>query len=373
MDEPKQKNEWAYVNKGASFTSTKPFQNFVPSSDANCILIDLPCIIIFMNKEPFAKLSITGPERELQDSEKSDAQMATATRKEFSLKMATRQPVYVADSFAKDSKTFFDQYTSWSEAELAWDQGHEKASVESPIKRLDRLPQMVGITPETKKNLLWKSLKWIWQEDHDYAIRKGFLRHPLRNGFRFLKSIFSKQSFQQSGDLFFYGIKSINDFKKALQRDDSLFVIGFSYCHKPFECPSGRFTDQCQRDFNHPVCRQCFIGKSLNALHPTNSVALIIPTIHYIGGRIFDLLKTHKGKSINFLITACEMTLTMFGDLGNMAGIKGIGIRLDGRICNTMRAFELSEKGIKPGLTVVLPETQRTILKLLQHHRQHSS
>jgi hypothetical protein len=49
-----------------------------------------------------------------------------------------------------------------------------------------------------------------------------------------------------------------------------------------------------------------------------------------------------------------------------MVGIQGIGIRLDGRICNTMKAFELSERGIKPGLTVVLDETQRKILELIQ-------
>ena len=70
-----------------------------------------------------------------------------------------------------------------------------------------------------------------------------------------------------------------------------------------------------------------------------------------------------------FLITACELTLEMFGDWGNMAGIRGIGVRLDGRICNTMRAFELSEKGIKPGLTLVLPKTQRRILELTLKRR----
>ncbi len=50
-----------------------------------------------------------------------------------------------------------------------------------------------------------------------------------------------------------------------------------------------------------------------------------------------------------FLITACELTLEMFGDWGNMLNIRGLGVRLDGRICNTMKAFELSEIGIKPG------------------------
>lgn len=67
------------------------------------------------------------------------------------------------------------------------------------------------------------------------------------------------------------------------------------------------------------------------------------------------------------------MTLKMFGDWGNMVNIKGIGVRLDGRICNTMKAFELSEAGIKPGLTVVLPHTQRKILSLLKSRRSNAS
>lgn len=71
-----------------------------------------------------------------------------------------------------------------------------------------------------------------------------------------------------------------------------------------------------------------------------------------------------------FLITACELTLEMFGDWGNMLGIRGLGVRLDGRICNTMKAFELSEIGIKPGLTVVRDETQTKILELIRLIRE---
>lgn len=75
-------------------------------------------------------------------------------------------------------------------------------------------------------------------------------------------------------------------------------------------------------------------------------------------------------RPILFMITACELTLEMFGDWGNMVNIQGLGIRLDGRICNTMKAFELSEQGIKPGLTVVLDETQKVILQLIRSRNQ---
>lgn len=100
------------------------------------------------------------------------------------------------------------------------------------------------------------------------------------------------------------------------------------------------------------------------------TIPLYIPTVHYISEKILEIMHTHPGKQIIFLITACEMTLTMFADWGNMVGIQGIGVRLDGRICNTMRAFELSEEGIKPGLTVVLDPTQKEMLHFLQVRKE---
>jgi hypothetical protein len=104
----------------------------------------------------------------------------------------------------------------------------------------------------------------------------------------------------------------------------------------------------------------------VHALPENNVIPLFIPTIHYIGGKIFEIVHANPSKKVIFIITACEMTLEMFGDWGNMVAIQGIGVRLDGRICNTMKAFELSEKGIKPGLTVVLDDTQKRILDLIR-------
>ena len=108
----------------------------------------------------------------------------------------------------------------------------------------------------------------------------------------------------------------------------------------------------------------------MHAITPKQTIPLFIPTIRYVGGKIFEIVHQHPGKPILFMITACEMTLEMFGDWGNMVNIKGLGIRLDGRICNTMKAFELSEQGIKPGLTVVLDETQKAILQLIRCRNQ---
>ena len=290
---------------------------------------------------------------------------------------------------------------SWEEASSEWDQGSRKHETTSPLKTLKTLPQMPGITKETAKGLKWKSIKYILSHDKERVFLRYFFYHPLQYTLRWVKSALKKKSFHRDGDFFLYGLKNVQAFIEGIKKKDVVLVVGFSYCHKPFECPSLRFSPECIHDPEHPVCRQCFIGKTVNALPSLNLetavgdgkltqpfdsescitspsrtavsrlnhrqiIPLFIPTIHYIGEKIFEIAEANPGKQILFLITACEMTLEMFGNWGNMVDIRGIGVRLDGRICNTMKAFELSEAGIKPGLTVVLPETQEQILSFIR-------
>ncbi len=263
---------------------------------------------------------------------------------------------------------------NWDQTEQAWDKRAQEAARHTPLKGLKILPQMVGITEETAKGLKWKSLKWMIQKDHLGEIRKGILKHPLKYAWAFLKSAIRSKPYQRQGqeqgqgqrDFFLYNLSSLSEFETLLQQPQTLLVLGFSYCHKPFECPSGRFSAACIHDEHHPVCQQCFIGKAVHASASEQTIPLFIPTVHYIGGKIFEIVHQNPDKTILFMITACEMTLEMFGDWGNMVGIRGVGVRLDGRICNTMKAFELSEQGIKPGLTVVREETQEAFLRLIR-------
>jgi len=234
-----------------------------------------------------------------------------------------------------------------------------------PNQKLKTLPKMVGITPDTAKGLKTKAFKYILGHDKDRKILKAILKHPLRYTFRYLTSIFKKKNYHRKEDLFFYGVKSKEAFINQCKRKNAHLVVGFSYCQKPHECPSGRFTDKCIRDFTNPICAQCDIGK-LCALAPKNSSLVMIPTVHDIGNLFFDLVHKEPDKEHLFVITACEMTLTMFADFGNMLALKGIGIRLDGRICNTMRAFDLSERGVKPGLTVLRSKTYDQMLELFK-------
>lgn len=262
---------------------------------------------------------------------------------------------------------------SWEQAEQEWDNGEEAAREQHPIKTLKALPNMPGITSDTAKGLKWKALYWMVTRDHGGSVRKQFFRHPLRYTWRLIRSALETKPYLRDGDLFLYGVKSAGEFEEWVQRPNTRFVLGFSYCHKPHECPSGRFSPQCIADPDHPVCRQCFIGKARNALPEENTRFLCIPTIHYIASKIYEEVHNHPDQQVIFVITACEMTLEMFGDWGNMVGIKGLGIRLDGRICNTMRAFELSERGVKPGLTVVLSETQKKVLQMIRLRRTNNS
>jgi len=246
-----------------------------------------------------------------------------------------------------------------------WNARAKKAALTHPLKTPNHLPNIPGITSETARRLKWKSLKYLIQHDKKRTLPRYFIKHPLKYGYNLLKSYFKKKSYHRQDDFFLYNLNSLEEFQKTLADPNTLLIAGFSYCHKPHECPSGRFTDACIHDTEHPVCQQCFIGKTVHSLPKHNAIPLFIPTIHYIGEKIFEIVEANPKKTILFLITACELTLEMFGDWGNMVGIKGIGVRLDGRICNTMKAFELSEVGIKPGLTVVREETQKQILSLI--------
>lgn len=260
---------------------------------------------------------------------------------------------------------FWDHFKDWASAEAAWDEKAKQLEKSHPLKGLKSLPQ---IPPIAEKGIRRKALPYLLRHDARTVFRRYFFRRPILYAYRYIRSRLKNIPYEREGDFFFYDLNK-QEFEKEIQDPKTLFVLGFSYCHKPFECPSGRFSDLCQKEAKHPICRQCFIGKCVNALPEKSGEILWIPTIHYVGEKIFELVNTHPRRNLIFLITACEMTLEMFSDFGRMAGVRGIGVRLDGRICNTMKAFELSERGIKPGLTVVRPSTQEQMLEWLALRR----
>jgi hypothetical protein len=252
------------------------------------------------------------------------------------------------------------------EAEKQWQQRADEAKASKPLKELKQLPKVVAMSEDTRRFFRVKSLAYLLWHDQKARLLRQLLKNPLKNARRYLSSILKGKSYQRLDDFFFYGLKSEEAFKKLYASQPSVpFLLGFSYCHKPFECPDDRFSDKCRADLENTVCQQCFIAKMVH-FSPKRAQLLFIPTVHYIAQKVFEAKQHSPNGQVFFLITACEMTLEMFGDWGNAVGIEGIGVRLDGRICNTMKAFVLSEKGIKPGLTVVTNPTQERMLSLIK-------
>lgn len=265
---------------------------------------------------------------------------------------------------------FWDFFDSWEQAENAWDQRAKIAAHRASLDIPKINPSIPQIAPETKRFLRFKALSWVLQHDSKGELRRFFFNHPGKHIVRYVQSLFRRTSFLRDEDLFFYGVKNISDIHECMRQEDTIVLVGFSYCEKPKECPAIRFSNACIADEEHPVCQQCFIGKVRHALPAERTIFAVVPTINAIGEEVLHVIKEHNGKKIIFLIASCEMALTMFGDLGNMVGIKGIGIKLDGRICNTMKAFSLSEQGIKPGMTWLSPTSERKMLDLVRFWRE---
>src|SRR5690242_20694732 len=109
----------------------------------------------------------------------------------------------------------------------------------SPLKILQNDPKIPQITPSTRRFLKLKSLLYILKEDHKRLVSRYLLKKPFTYGYNFLKSVLKKSSYTRDGDAFLYGIKSQSSWEEKLTHKEALLVVGFSYCHKPLECPSG--------------------------------------------------------------------------------------------------------------------------------------
>ena len=266
----------------------------------------------------------------------------------------------------KNQVKFWQSHDDWREAEQAWDARAEKLAADTPLKTFKKNPRLPGIRTKTRKNLNWKTLSYLHHHDYSGKLGSYFWGRPLKHGLGLLAALLKRHNYRRDGDFFLYGLKNLKEFEALLDAPGTVLVVGFSYCHKPFECPAGRFTDACIHDAADPVCGQCFIGKCVHSLPDTQVVPLFITTVHYIGEKMIEAQKNWPEHTVVFMITACELTLEMFGTMGVAVDLRGIGVRLDGQVCNTMKAFEASEIGIKPGMAIVEDETQGRMMELFR-------
>ncbi len=110
----------------------------------------------------------------------------------------------------------------WDQAEQEWNQQAQEAAKKFPLRGLGSLPQMPGIVKETAKGLKWKSLKWMILKDEKKEILRGFLKHPLKYGWAFLKSTWKKKSYKRQGDFFLYNVDSLTQFEEFLKNRETL-------------------------------------------------------------------------------------------------------------------------------------------------------
>ncbi len=78
----------------------------------------------------------------------------------------------------------------------------EQLSKTHPLKILQHLPEIPGITKETSKFLRWKSLVYLLRHDTNHIFKRYFWKHPLQYTWNILKSYAQKKPFKREGGIF---------------------------------------------------------------------------------------------------------------------------------------------------------------------------
>ncbi|NGX56451.1 MAG: hypothetical protein K1060chlam5_00694 [Candidatus Anoxychlamydiales bacterium] len=263
---------------------------------------------------------------------------------------------------------YFDKFESFKKAEDSWD---KKAKELSRIKALKTQsnPKNTAILEKENIFLRLKSLFYILKTDKNKKLLKYFLKSPISYSFNLLSSYFLKKPYTYQNDIYFFNIKDEKELNKLLIQKNTILIVGFSYCHKPFECPSMRFSKDCKYDYSNDICAQCFIGKCINTISDPSAIFLNILDINHIGEKLFEIKNSNPNKKIIYILTACTLSIKMFADLSNMLKIKGISIPLDGRVCVNFKNFHLAEIGIKKNITSVREFHKKKILEFLAIRR----
>ncbi len=267
-------------------------------------------------------------------------------------------------------KKFWDRFSSWEEADKEWEKREKESAEHYQVRKLTSLPKGPTIVSGQDQFLRCKGLYWLLTSKGWWRFWYQLFFHPFSSFRRYLCSLRAPCSYTQDGDFFLYGINTVEEAERLLQDKETVLFVGFSYCQKPFECPFGRFSKKCNADLESRICRQCLIGKTYHTLPEERTFFSIIPTASDIALAMIEAKKRYPNKKVLFLITACEMALKMFGDFAPAIGVQGIGVRLSGRICNTLWAFTLSERGIKPGLTQLSEQSEERFFSLLRKWRE---
>jgi len=248
-----------------------------------------------------------------------------------------------------------------------WQEHKELAQKMNPLKGKLFDPIGPAIDKKTKRFLRFKSLFWILRQDYKehLLITRKIFKKPFTYCLPYISSFIKNRPYKRRGDTFFFNVDSEKEFLEKVKQKKSVLFVGFSYCEKPFECPSNRFSTECAYDIESPICKQCHLAKVQHFLGK-KAIFLPITTSHELGKRLFTIKEKFPKKELLFLISTCELAIEMFSHFGNMLQMKGIAIKLHGRTCRTMESFEIAERGIKPGKTFLSKEGDEQYDQLLR-------
>lgn len=210
-----------------------------------------------------------------------------------------------------------------------------------------------------------KNLIYLLKQDKKHILKKFFLKRFFKNFINLIRSYLKKQNYTQKNNLCYFNIKSYEDFIKEATDDKNVFIFGLSYCQRPKNCISPRFSNKCDFDDKNETCRDCFIAKYLKEKN-LNDHFFIITDVRYISEKIIEILKKVPSKKLFFVISACRFSIEIFANFSNFLKIQGLALTLKGPVCNNFKSFEMAEKGKKFAVTSLDQDIENEFLQIIK-------
>lgn len=149
-------------------------------------------------------------------------------------------------------------------------------------------------------------------------------------------------------------VTNLSQLIKSISNSPKDLVVMLSYCIKPIECPSGRFSDKCRPRLSSRVCEKCplkdikfktnKIGCDFYIDYKTKEMVkdYLIPTFR-------EFQQTSKFKPL--IVVSCPMGLNRFLEAAIIIGFKGIGFYLTKGICKTAEHYKKGDTSKKKEIT----------------------
>jgi hypothetical protein len=202
------------------------------------------------------------------------------------------------------------------------------------------------------------SLIYFLKNDKNNIAISYFLKRPFFYTFNLFLSFF-KESYKKNNDIYFFNIKSLDEFYK--KKKNSKIFIGFSYCQKQRKCPERFFSNKCNFNPSNEICKNCQLG-CFSQKKNKNVHISIITTINEFANEFIQFKKKHPKEEIYFVICACNLSIDMYCNFANMLKLKGIALKLNGHVCKSFNIFKYAEKGMKNKSTYLL-DNQISLIK----------